>query len=65
MSDVAQFAYYTGAPPAPVARANATRKAAIGQPARAQPVASSGLTGPLDREQIGAPRIVPVAAEGS
>jgi Bacterial alpha-L-rhamnosidase 6 hairpin glycosidase domain len=53
MSDLAQFSHYTGAPPAPVAEANANRKPANG-----------GITGPLNSAQIGALRIAPVAAEG-
>jgi hypothetical protein len=52
MSDLAQFASYTGPPPAPT------------QPARPQPVANGGVTGPLNSAQIGALRIAPVAAEG-
>ena len=53
MSDLAQFAHYTGAPPAPMAEANSNRKPANG-----------GVTGPLNSAQIGALRIAPVAAEG-
>jgi hypothetical protein len=64
MSDLAQFASYTGPPPAPVAKTNANRKATIRQPARPQPVANGGVTGPLNSAQIGALRIAPVAAEG-
>ena len=64
MSDLAQFAHYTGAPPAPVAKANANRKAAIRRPVRPRPMANGGVTGPLNSAQIGALRIAPVAAEG-
>ena len=53
MSDLAQFAHYTGAPPTPVAEGNANRKPANG-----------GVTGPLNNAQIGALRIAPVAREG-
>ena len=64
MSDLAQFAHYTGAPPAPVVKANANRKAAIRRPVRPRPMANGGVTGPLNSAQIGALRIAPVAAEG-
>jgi hypothetical protein len=63
MSDLAQFASYTGFPPAPVAKTNAIRNAALRQPARSPPVANGGVTGPLNSAQIGALRIAPLATE--
>jgi hypothetical protein len=50
MSDLAQFAHYTGAPDLP---------------AHARLVANGGSTGPLNRARIGALRIAPVAAENA
>jgi len=59
MSDLAQFARYTGIPAAPPANGADHRKTAP-----APPVANGGSTGPLDSAQIGALRIAPVEAEG-
>ncbi|HEX5459737.1 MAG TPA: hypothetical protein VFX20_07180 [Steroidobacteraceae bacterium] len=66
MSDLAQFAHYTGPPPpapAPSAAGKAGRKPADGkQVARPRPIANGGATGPLNRALIGALRIAPLAA---
>ena len=56
MSDLAQFARYTGAPPAP-ATGGATAEGARLRPA--PPIASGGASGPLNRARIGALRIAP------
>ncbi|MDE2451486.1 MAG: Six-hairpin glycosidase-like protein [Gammaproteobacteria bacterium] len=67
MSDLAQFAHYTGAPPAPVPATKAEHAAEAGRkplarsPVRARPSANGGLTGPLNSARIGALRIAPVA----
>lgn len=59
MSDLAQFAHYTGAPPAPPVKAdheagNTRREARPREPA------SGGASGPLDSARIGALRIAPL-----
>jgi hypothetical protein len=59
MSDLAQFARYTGIPPAPPPNGAVQRKTVP-----AQPVANGGSTGPLDSAQIGALRIAPLEAQG-
>jgi hypothetical protein len=61
MSDLAQFAHYTGAPPPPRA-AKADPKAAAGKRALGPRPANGGATGPLNRARIGALRIAPLAA---
>ena len=65
MTDLAQFAHYTGAPPAPAAPSPA--KAAHAPPAKRRPahprpLANGGATGPLDSARIGALRIAPLGA---
>jgi hypothetical protein len=64
MSDLAQFAHYTGSPPAPAAAAKAGRGAASSA-GHAPPVANGGVTGPLNSARIGALRIAPLAAARS
>jgi hypothetical protein len=70
MSDLAQFAHYTGQPPAPrppppkASPATGSRRTAGPLPARAKPVPNGGATGPLNRARIGALRIAPVARAG-
>jgi hypothetical protein len=66
MSDLAQFAHYTGAPPAPPAQpAVHTPPAARARPAvRPRPVANGGATGPLNSARIGALRIAPISRAG-
>ena len=67
MSDLAQFAHYTGPPPAP---AKAGSKAVYEKPAVAKsaapprPAVNGGATGPLNSARIGALRIVPLPAQG-
>ena len=62
MSDLAQFAHYTGPPP-PAPPAKADRKGAAGKrAAHRRPIANGGATGPLNRARIGALRIAPLAA---
>ena len=65
MSDLAQFAHYTGEPaataaptPAKKARAGTGRQAA--RHARPRPLANGGATGPLNGARIGALRIAPL-----
>jgi alpha-L-rhamnosidase-like protein len=64
MSDLAQFAHYTGSPPAtaPASPAGASHPTGAGrrQP-RPRPVANGGATGPLNSACIGALRIAPLA----
>ncbi len=61
MSDLAQFAHYTGPPPVPPPPATARAgKKASARPRR--PVANGGATGPLDSASIGALRIAPLSA---
>jgi hypothetical protein len=61
MSDLAQFAHYTGPPPA----AGAGHTTAGGQRARAPPVAEGGATGPLNQARLGVLQIEPLATEGA
>jgi hypothetical protein len=71
MSDLAQFAHYTGSPPAPVTEArgqgkgNGSRNAVMRRPARMRPVANGGATGPLNSARIGALRLAPLPAPGN
>ena len=77
MSDLAQFAHYTGPPPPPPpANASHTRTqpgraqsrakgAAARSQARRPPQANGGATGPLNSARIGALIIAPVAREGN
>lgn len=67
MSDLAQFAHYTGPPPpAPPPPPPANAPHARRQPARAQPPKpNGGATGPLNSARIGALLIAPVAREGN
>ncbi|MGH8290637.1 MAG: Six-hairpin glycosidase-like protein [Steroidobacteraceae bacterium] len=68
MSDLAQFAHYTGPPPAPPAKAShatGSRQAARPspprpKPAHPKPVLNGGATGPLDSARIGALMIAPI-----
>ncbi len=68
MSDLAQFAHYTGAPPPPTPGATAKaptaahQKSVAGRPVRPRAFANGGVTGPLDSARIGALRIAPLAA---
>jgi len=68
MSDLAQFAHYTGSPPpapAPTPSAGSGRESAAGKAAASHPrppVANGGATGPLNRARIGALRIAPLQA---
>ena len=68
MSDLAQFAHYTGAPPPPTPGATAKAPtaahpdSAAGRPVRPRAFANGGVTGPLDSARIGALRIAPLAA---
>lgn len=64
MSDLAQFAHYTGPPPAPAAAAKAGQRPAASAH-RAPPVPNGGVTGPLNSARIGALRIAPLPAAGS
>ena len=59
MSDLAQFAHYTGPPPVPAAAANAERRPASPTD-RAPRVPNGGVTGPLNSARIGALRIAPL-----
>ena len=68
MSDLAQFAHYTGSPPAtppatPAATAaEANHAAGAGRrSARPRPLPNGGATGPLNSARIGALRIAPLA----
>jgi hypothetical protein len=61
MSDLAQFAHYTGAPP-PAPKTQAGQKTAAVKPGRARVIANGGATGPLNRARIGALQIAPLAA---
>ncbi len=69
MSDLAQFAHYTGAPPAPAPAPAAKAKAPnepggrppARKPVRPHPSANGGATGPLNSARIGALRIAPAA----
>jgi len=62
MSDLAQFAHYTGPPP-PAPAGKAGQKPADGKRlANPRPIANGGATGPLNRARIGALRIAPLAA---
>ena len=69
MSDLAQFAHYTGLLSAPVAMAKpkakavATRKAAGKQPAQPRLLANGGITGPLNSARIGPLHIAPLAPQ--
>ncbi|HJS91093.1 MAG TPA: hypothetical protein VJ738_14105 [Steroidobacteraceae bacterium] len=74
MSDLAQFAHYTGPPPPPPANASPTRKqpgrappsakgAAARPEARRPPKPNGGATGPLNSARVGALRIAPIARE--
>jgi hypothetical protein len=81
MSDLAQFARYTGQPPAPPLRAppaTASRagkqqgrakppanRAASRSPARRVPPANGGASGALNSARIGALRIAPIARAGT
>jgi hypothetical protein len=62
MSDLAQFAHYTGQPPAPAGRLNAAGSAVARRPVRARMIANGGITGPLNSARIGALRIAPLGA---
>ena len=64
MSDLAQFAHYTGSPPPPAPAADMGRKAPV-RPTRAPLIVNGGSTGPLNRARIGALRIAPLAAAAS
>lgn len=57
MSDLAQFARYTGMAPPPA------NGAVPGKTTPARPVANGGATGPLDSARIGALRIAPIEAQ--
>lgn len=59
MSDLAQFAHYTGPPP-PVATTTG-QKAAV-RAGGQRPVPNGGSTGPLNRARVGALRIAPLTA---
>ena len=60
MSDLAQFAHYTGSPPPPSPAG--AGQAAAGKRALHPRPANGGATGPLNRARIGALRIAPLAA---
>ena len=63
MSDLAQFAHYTGPPPpAPPPAGKTGQKADGKQVSRPRPIANGGATGPLNRARIGGLRIAPLAA---
>ena len=71
MSDLAQFAHYTGAPPpAPATGSRAGPEAAnrkemiTRRTTPPRPIANGGATGPLNSARIGALRIAPLAAQG-
>jgi hypothetical protein len=64
MSDLSQFAHYTGQPPTPVARPKASREAVGTRPLRARRVANGGVTGPLNSAQIGALVIAALETRG-
>ncbi|MHB8816235.1 MAG: alpha-L-rhamnosidase-related protein [Steroidobacteraceae bacterium] len=62
MSDLAQFAHYTGSPPATPSAAPAGSTQAAGAGRRsARPLPNGGATGPLNSARIGALRIAPLA----
>jgi hypothetical protein len=61
MSDLAQFAHYTGPAPAPADEKSGM--AADGPSAMAPPAANGGATGPLNSAEIGTLWIAPVPAE--
>jgi hypothetical protein len=64
MSDLAQFAHYTGSPPPPPLPGKADRGQRAGvNPARASVIANGGITGPLNRARIGALRIAPLTGQ--
>ncbi|MFI4909440.1 MAG: Six-hairpin glycosidase-like protein [Steroidobacterales bacterium] len=67
MSDLAQFAHYTGTPPAtpPPTRAKKTHAGTGGRATRhahSRPLANGGATGPLNSARIGALRIAPLGS---
>jgi len=72
MSDLAQFAHYTGSPPPPAPPAKTAAKAGptatnrkvavVRRAAQPRPLANGGASGPLNSARIGALRIMPLAA---
>ncbi|HEV2269545.1 MAG TPA: hypothetical protein VGR92_08810 [Steroidobacteraceae bacterium] len=63
MSDLAQFAHYTGSPPTTAPATPAKTSHAAGtrrRAARPRPLANGGATGPLNSARIGALRLAPL-----
>ena len=60
MSDLAQFAHYTGSPPPAAGRA----AAAVAR-AHPKPRANGGATGPLNSARLGALWVAPLVAKGA